>query len=154
MKINHFRVIVLALTLLLAACGSDSGNTEESQPEAQIVPTASEQAEVKGEPFISAPGISDVLLLTDSSGVGAKPLFQWDSVTGASRYQLTVFDEDGKPYWAWEGANTQIYMGGTDTQPPEDSSGPSIEEAYTWTVVAYSSDGKVLAASEVRTISP
>ena len=49
---------------------------------------------------------------TSITGTGFKPLFQWESVSGAGRYQLTVFDEAGEPYWAWEGAATQIYVGG------------------------------------------
>jgi len=81
-------------------------------------------------------------------------LFAWEAVSGTSRYQLYIFDEAGEPYWAWEGTGTQIYMGGTDAQPPNDSSGPSIDAGYTWAVAAYDSDGKILAASEIRSISP
>jgi hypothetical protein len=110
--------------------------------------------EIQGESFLSAPGIANIKVLTDIEGVGAKPLFAWEATANAERYQLIVFDEAGEPYWAWEGIKTQIYMGGTDTQPPDDSSGPSIDEGYTWAVVAYDSDDRVFAVSEVRSISP
>ncbi len=107
-----------------------------------------------GEPFITAPNIASIALVTDTQGVGEKPLLQWESVTDADAYQLVVFDEEGRPYWAWEGGAMQIYLGGTDVQPPENSSGPVIADGYSWAVVAYNSEGQLIASSAVRTISP
>jgi len=152
----RFFITVTILLLSILACGTSSpAGGDESQPEAPTnVPTAEPTEIPQGEPFVSVPGFESIELLTDITGVGEKPLFKWDAVTDAGRYQLIVFDEAGEPYWAWEGTKTQIYMGGTDEQPPADSSGPSIEAGYTWTVVAYNAEGKVIAASEVRSISP
>ncbi len=153
MKTNRFYILVVVLLLSILACNlSKRGN--ESQPEAPTNVPPGAPTEVQGEAFVSAPGVANLKLLTDVKGAGEKPLLQWETVTGASRYQLFVFDETSEPYWAWEGTATQIYMGGTDSQPPADSSGPSIDVGYTWAVVAYGSDGKVLAASETRPISP
>ncbi len=152
-KINRFYVVMAVMMFSALACGLPGGGSE-NQPEAPTKLATSSPTEVRGEPFISAPGIANIQPLTEITGAGEKPLFMWESVSGASRYQLIVFDEEGDPYWAWEGTKTQIYMGGTDTPPPNDSSGPSIDTGYTWAVVAYGSDGKVLAASEVRSISP
>jgi hypothetical protein len=153
MKTNRFYILVTVFSLSVLAC-SLSGGGNGDQPEAPTNVSPTEQAEVQSEPFISAPGVASVKLLTDVTGVGTKPLLKWESVTSANRYQLIVFDETGESYWAWEGAETQIYMGGTDTQPPDDSSGPSISAGYSWSVVAYGADGKVIAASELRSISP
>ena len=153
MKTNRFYILVAVLLLSVLACNlSKRGN--ESQPGVPTNVPPGAPTEVRGESFISAPGVANLKLLTDLKGAGEKPLLKWEAVTGASRYQLIVFDEAGEPYWAWEGTATQIYLGGTDTQPPADSSGPSIEAGYMWAVVAYGSDGKVLAASETKSISP
>lgn len=160
---KHTRpLIALSLMVFMAiACGLPAGvNGDTPQAGAtpvnggQVESPKEAQTEVQGEPFISAPNITYIQLLTDIEGAGGKPLFAWEVVSGASRYQLIVFDEAGEPYWAWEGTRTQIYMSGTDAQPPNDSSGPSIDEGYTWAVVAYDSDGKISAASEIRSISP
>ena len=150
MKINRLYIFVAVVMLSVLACSlpaGGSGSPSNSGP-------TNESGGVQGTPFISAPAVANIKMLTDVKGGGEKPLFAWDAVPGASRYQLIVFDDGGEAYWAWEGTKTQIYMGGTDAEPPADSSGPSIGAGYSWTVVAYGSDGKVLAASVVRPISP
>lgn len=161
MKHIHPLFILLVTGLFLIACGVSSGGnanppsiaptTQGNQP---VDTPAVAQSELSVEPFLAAPGLTTVKLLTDIEAVGGKPLFQWEAIPAADRYQLIVFDEAGDPYWAWEGTQAQIYMGGTQSQPPADSLGPSIGSGYTWAVVAYGSDGRLLAASEVRKISP
>lgn len=161
MKHIHSLIGICVSGFMLTACSAPQNANVEPLPTAttavssvqSAIPTAT-PTEIPAEPFLSATGILPLKLLTDIAGAGAKPLFQWDAVPAADRYQVIVFDESGDPYWAWEGTQTQIYMGGTQEQPPVDSSGPSIGWGYTWSVVAYGSDGKLLAASEVRSISP
>lgn len=156
-----FRVTFAFSFLLLAglACSLSSGGNETS-PTTETTLVSGEQVQnpteavVQGETYISAPGIESIHLLTDVQRVGDKPLFSWESISDAGRYQLIVFDENGEPYWAWEGTQSQVYMGGSDDQPPADSSGPSIAADYHWAVVAYDSSGQVLASSELRQISP
>ncbi|HLO14675.1 MAG TPA: hypothetical protein VK206_07600 [Anaerolineales bacterium] len=166
MKNTHPLISLVLMVLMAVACSSPiSGN--ENTPQTATTPESGSQSqtpevqtptvvptEVHGKPFISAPGLANIKLLTGVQGAGGKPLFIWEAITDANRYQLIVFDEAGEPYWGWEGTKTQVYMGGMDAQPPADSSGPSIDAGYTWVVVAYGSGGKVLAASEVRPISP
>jgi hypothetical protein len=161
MKYIHVLFILLVTGLLIVSCGAPAGGNVNLSPVAPTtlstkpVDTATvAPTELPVEPFLAAPGMTRVKLLTDAEAVGRKPLFQWEAIPGADRYQLIVFDEAGDPYWAWEGTQTQIYMGGTQSQPPVDSSGPSIGSGYAWAIVAYSSDGKPLATSEVRKISP
>lgn len=166
MNYIHRLIAVAVIVLMTGACGSPRDANEDRVPSGTapdsnspvptldaLTPTAA-PTEVPADRLISAPGVADIPLLTGIAGAGAKPLFAWEPVNDAKRYQLIVFDETGEPYWAWEGAKTQIYMGGTETEPPEDSSGPFIDTGYTWAVVAYGSDEQIVATSEVRPISP
>ncbi|MFV1999856.1 MAG: hypothetical protein ACC654_05760 [Acidimicrobiia bacterium] len=59
----------------------------------------------------------------------------------------------GAAYWAWEGSETSIPLGGAEF--PEDfGNGPTIGSGYTWSVSAYAPDGTILAISGDRPISP
>ena len=166
MKLTRATLAFLILLLAGLACGLPAGgNGNESQ--AAETPGNDEQAQnpidavtdvpievPSGEPFLDVPGIGQVILKTDVQGVGEMPLLAWESVAGAERYQLVVFDEAGEPYWAWEGTQAQVYMGGSESQPDADSSGPVIAAGYAWAVVAYDAGGQILASSELRSISP
>lgn len=161
---RHIRPLIalVALVCIVLACGVPAGGNGDA-PQAGTTPEDGGQApsptdvvnEAPGEPFLNVPGIGQVSLLTDVQGGGEFPLFTWEPVPGADRYQLVVFDETGEPYWAWEGAQIKVYMGGAaESQPPADSSGPVVSMGYTWAVVAYNASGQVLASSELRPISP
>lgn len=154
--VNPYRSYIALFFLFLATLGCKASTQKENNNPADATdnPSESQVEESQGEPFITGPNIAGIKLLTETQGVGEKPLLQWDSIANAGYYQLVVFDEAGKPYWAWEGSSTQIYLGGTDVQPPENSSGPVISNGYTWAVVAYSAEDQVIASSAVRTISP
>ena len=153
---KHSRTYIALLMLFLAILGCTAISPEENSDPANAtnVPAEPQVEESQGEPFITGPNIANIKLLTDTQGVGEKPLLKWDSVANAGYYQLVVFDEAGKPYWAWEGSTTQIYLGGTDVQPPENSSGPFISNGYSWAVVAYNAENQPIASSAVRQISP
>ena len=160
---KHIRPLLalVVMVLLAVACGLPAGG-DGAEPQSVTSPVNTEQVEspteaptdVPGEPFLSVQGIGGINLQTEVQGVGEKPLFVWESVSGANRYQLIVFDETGEPYWAWEGAQTQVYMGGSESQPPADSGGPAIGASYSWAVVAYDANGQIMASSELRPISP
>jgi hypothetical protein len=163
MKHIQLLMTLVVIVFLAAACSAPaSGNV--AAPESAATPAAvktslpasptAAPAEVQVTPFLSAPGLASLKLLTSAQNAGAWPLFEWEAVPGAQRYQLIVFDETGDPYWAWEGTKSQVYMGGTDLQPPDESSVPSIQPGYTWVVVAYDPADAVVAASEIRPISP
>ena len=154
-------IALLVIVLVLVGCGLSGGGNETS-PTIESTQESGEQVqsptdaptEAQGEPFLNVPGVGSIHLFTDVQGGGEKPLFAWESVSGADRYQLFVFDEAGEPYWAWEGTQTQVYLGGSDSQPPADSSGAAVGAGYHWAVVVYDSNGQVLASSELRSISP
>ncbi len=72
----------------------------------------------------------------------------------ATRYTLLLLETDGKPYWAWEGAETSVYLGGGSEPPPEDSAGPILLRPMQWYVLAFDADGKIIAYSEKQPIAP
>lgn len=156
MRIQRICITALILTISIA-CGAVS--TKESNQPAEatntpVPPTIQPTEESQGEPFISGPNVVSLRLLTSKQSVGEKPLLQWEAIPNASYYQVAVFDESGKPYWAWEGKTAQIYLGGTQEQPPADSSGPVIAEGYSWAVIAYDAENHAIASSAVRSIAP
>ena len=166
MKKKRILIALVVVVSLTVACGL-SGGGNRTEPQAAETPGNGEQVQgptdapmeaptevLPGEPFLDVLGIGQVSLLTEVQGGGEMPLFAWGPVAGADRYQVVVFDEAGEPYWAWEGAQTQVYMGGAESQPPADSSGPVVGAGYTWAVVAYDANGQILASSELRFISP
>lgn len=154
------RIYPLVTLLIVMACGvvspkeSNEANEPITSTGATNTPAVQQTEESQGEPFITASDLANLQLITNTQGVGEKPLFQWEAAPTASYYQLVVFDDGGKPYWAWEGKTTQIYLGGTVVQPPADSSGPIIAQGYSWTVVAFDIQDRMVAASAVRAISP
>jgi hypothetical protein len=158
MKRTRPLIALVVLVLMTIACGLPAGgNGDASQAGTTPVDGGQSQspteADIQGEPYIDVPGIGSIQLLTNVQGGGEKPLFSWKAVSDADRYQLIVFDENGEPYWAWEGMQTQVYMGGSEGLPDADSSGPSIAAGFHWAVVAYDASGQVLASSELRPIS-
>jgi hypothetical protein len=157
MIIQRIAIASFILFFALTACGTSApkeSNESATATSISATPTVQPTEEIQGEPFISAPNLVRLKLLTSTQGAGEKPLFQWEPVPDASYYQLAVFDEAGKPYWAWDGTAAQIYLGGTEEQPPADSSGPVIDQGYSWAVVAYDTQDHIIASSEVRAISP
>lgn len=154
MKIHAQIMGLLMLSAVISACGVTSPGGQTDIPATAEISDQPQIEEAAGESFITGPGLESVKLLTPVDGAGEKPLFAWEAVSGAGYYQLVVFDEAGKPYWAWEGNGTQIHLGGTQDQPPLESSGPVIESGYSWAVIAYDAQGNVLASSDVRPISP
>ncbi len=98
-------------------------------------------------------GADPVVRLTPTEGVGVRPTLGWEAVEGADSYFLVVKDEAGVPYWAWEGSESSIPLGGAEF--PEDyGNGPTIGPGYTWSVSAYAADGTFLAISGDRPVSP
>ncbi len=140
------------------AATSDNGTTIPTEP-GQASPGTQEAGEENGgasKSQVYLPGVQlrEIALLTPASGAGAKPFFEWEPVEGADWYGLVVKTADGQPYWAWMGRQTSIYMGGTSEAPREDAAGPRLIEEMFWAVVAYSADGKVIAASLLQPVAP
>lgn len=135
----------IACGLVLLVTGACGGDDEPSDAEGGAGTTTT--AAGAAERVAAVPGI-DVIEVDEVDTSEARPLFAWAPVEGAARYSLLVFGEDGSAYWAWDGTDTQVHLGGGRDEPlPEDAEGPTIEHATSWFVVASAPDGTPLAAS-------
>lgn len=90
---------------------------------------------------------------TPTAGEGPRPELSWEPVPETVRYLVTVYTPGGDPYWAWQGENTSIHVGGEPRLEP-DAAGPSVVDGMTWEVVAVGSNDELLAASGRMEISP
>ena len=108
-----------------------------------------------GEPLggDAAPGEAVELVAPGEDDAGETPTFEWEPVEGASTYRLVVLNAQGQATWAWEGAETSVPLGGVADRP-EGSEGPVLTPGSSWSVAALDAEGHVLAASELRPVSP
>ena len=95
----------------------------------------------------------EIVLLTPTQAAGRHPKFEWQPVAEAVRYSVVVL-ADGKPYWAWEGSETLVYLGGGHKPPPADRIGPMLIRPMEWYVTAFDAQGKIIAYSKRRPIAP
>jgi hypothetical protein len=100
-------------------------------------------------------GVGEVQLVAPPEhGAGATPMFRWNAVSGADRYQLFVRDAQGQPIWAWQGGDTSVRLGGLSIVAPAGAAGPRLTAGATWLVLALANDGGVRAVSAVRAVNP
>jgi len=95
----------------------------------------------------------EIVLLTPTQAAGRHPKFEWQPVAEAVRYSVVV-RADGKPYWAWEGSETLVYLGGAHKPPPADRICPMLIRPMEWYVTAFDAQGKIIAYSKRRPIAP
>lgn len=138
--VNKLLLLMLLLSFTaVAGCGGDSGTSGGE--------------EVAGTPIEAGlPGIT--LLKPAASGAGEVPSFAWSAVDGAVTYRLVVIDADSKPLWSWAGKETSVNLGGLPDARPADISGPVITPNSSWSVAAFGADGKPVAVSVIRPVSP
>jgi len=170
---RHRTLVVLAGVLLVGgACSTGDGaaeptpvTTSATAPTSSSATTASSSATTttpatttpastaspQNEPLLV--GAEPVIQLTATEGVGIRPTLAWESVDGAASYFLVVKDESEVAYWAWDGSETSVPLGGAEF-PADFGNGPSIGPGYTWSVSAYAGDGTFLAISGDRPVSP
>ena len=171
MTSRRTRVLLLAVGLLLvvAACSSTDGDAETSDvtsaattdvssttaPSATQETTPTEQATTTLAPQAESllTGANPVIQITPTEGVGLRPMLSWEAIEDAGSYFLVVKDDAGAGYWAWEGSETSIPLGGA-AFPDDIGNGPTIAAGYTWSVSAYAADGTILAISGDRSLSP
>jgi hypothetical protein len=165
MTVRHRRRLVAVGVVLVATACSAGGDDTESVPSTSSATTSSSTTQQvattttatttsiapQSEPLLI--GAAPVIQLTATEGVGVRPTLGWEAVEDADSYFLVVKDDAGTAYWAWDGSETSIPLGGANF--PEDfGNGPTIGPGYTWSVSAYSADGTFLAISGDRPISP
>jgi hypothetical protein len=141
---------------LAAACSSvgDSVTTSTVPSTQGTSSTIADKAALIPEGESLVEGIPLVALLGPGSiGAGAYPVFRWNSVAAAEKYQLVVSAAAG-PIWAWDGSATEIRLGAVASEPPAGYGGPSLTETACWSVVALDAEGHAVAASAVVPVSP
>lgn len=90
--------------------------------------------------------LPDAVKIKAKARDGQRPRFSWPAVSDAVEYSLVVQTLKGKPYWAWRGPETTVFLGGID-EPSKDASGPILTKAAQWQVIAYAQDGHIVGAS-------
>ena len=139
--------------LLIAACGS-AAPADPMAPPGDTTGGADDAAAAPAGIVIERPAfLADLarveLLEPPVAGAGAAPIFSWGAIDGASTYRLTVLGPDG-PRWGWEGPDTTIRYGAVEAG----QRGPVIVPGSWWSVAAVDAAGDILAASDLRPVSP
>jgi hypothetical protein len=100
-------------------------------------------------------GLASVTLLSPATtGAGERPAFSWVAVDGAASYALAVVTTEDEPLWAWQGAETEVILGGWSTPPPAEAFGPLLLGDANWFVVAFDAAGQPIANSVIRPVAP
>ncbi len=161
--------VILSIGLVIAACSSGGASSapvgSADDPNSSTTTTAASSGTSQttvpssttttvaepGPPSLALPGAPPLVLLTGSGG-GVRPLLEWEPLSGAVRYVVTVYAETGGPYWAAETVDPSLQVG--DPALPDDAMGPKIADGYAWSVFAFDDSDRLIASSELRTISP
>lgn len=96
--------------------------------------------------------LPDVVRIKATARPGERPRFTWPESEDAVEYSLVVQDLKGRPYWAWRGPETTVYLGGVE-QPAADSVGPRLAKRAQWQVTGYGPDGGIVAASPWKAVA-
>jgi hypothetical protein len=100
-------------------------------------------------------GVASVILVAPATtGAGERPTFSWTAADGAASYALAVVTTGDEPLWAWQGAATEVILGGWSTPPPAEAFGPLLLGEATWFVVAFDAEGRPIANSVIRPVAP
>jgi hypothetical protein len=156
---------VLGVVVMIAsACSSPPPATQEltlvtpeitpTEPAPTAEPAPMVEPTQPPRPLIDLPGVEEIALTTPQEGAGVKPQFAWEPLDGAVRYTVVLYTADRKPYWAWDGTATSIYLGGSDTAPRDDSAGPVLSAGMSWAAMAFDGDDRLIGSSVLRPISP
>lgn len=127
--------------LLVAGC---------TDPQPQPAPSEDATADPVAEP---TRGVASTPTPESSLEVAgdAQPTISWPAVDGAATYRVTVLQDEG-PAWAWEGAATEVVLGGGD----QDGGGRGfrLTSGAVLTVTAHGADGEVLRLDQRRLDRP
>lgn len=137
-----------------SSAASDSegpGETTESVVE-ETQAAVEVQAEVEDEPGLPLADGVDIEQLTAKSGGGPRPMLAWSPVSGADSYTVVVYNGEGEAWWSWSGSDTEVIIGGVDTDV--EIGGPRASEGARWVVMAFDSEGNITGTSPHRSIEP
>lgn len=124
----------------------DTAPTPEPDPTATPVP---EIADVPALPLANGVAIEQ---LTARSGGGTRPVLAWNPVAAADSYSVVVYDAQGAAWWSWAGDDTQVVVGGVDTEA--NIGGPRADTGVRWSVFAFDTEGNLVGASPKRSLEP
>ncbi|HEX4983472.1 MAG TPA: hypothetical protein VFV63_17330 [Ilumatobacteraceae bacterium] len=127
-----------------------AATTEPTEPATTEVATSAPTTTI-AEGVI--PGTAAIALLTDGTGLGARPLLRWEAAEGAVSYVVSVNTPSGGPMWAWEGSVTEVSFGGGPADDL-DTTGAQLVGPATWFVAALDADGVVIASSAPADLAP
>ncbi|MEX0826144.1 MAG: hypothetical protein WD184_05280 [Acidimicrobiia bacterium] len=149
---------LVLVAALLSGCGDDGATTFPGTAGTTAATTSTSTAgdEPGDEPAANLPavlGLQEITLLTATSGVGIRPILEWEAVDGAVGYEVALNAPGGSIYWAGWATGTSIPVGGEPLIDPA-FSGPSVSAGMTWSVAAYDASGYLVAVSAMRPISP
>lgn len=160
--------LAVALLLAVAACGGDDGSTttvhsSTAATETTVATTTgggsgdttstTVSALPTGSALADALGLEPMEVLTPVAGGGDRPDFAWTPVDGATFYRITLLAPDGSFYWGWEGEESFVPLGGFPRLVPA-ATGPRLVTGMSWTVMAFDSERRPLAAGGSHSISP
>jgi hypothetical protein len=131
---------------------SDSSDESSEDGGADSASDSADEPEIADEPVLPMANGVEIVQLTDKSGGGPRPILAWEPVTEADSYTVVVYDADGAPWWSWAGTNTEVVIGGVETDT--EIGGPRAVEGARWSVMAFDTEGNLVGASPKRSIQP
>jgi len=137
----------------------ETATSEASSDNPVSLPENTPTTEISEEPMtlnplLIFPGIIEMENLVPASGVGVRPLLDWQEVDNAVYDNIVVYEPDGTPYWAWRTKDTSVYVAGIDAPLPEEKEGPVIADGMTWQVTAENEDKAPIAVGGPWSIAP
>jgi hypothetical protein len=157
-RLNVFRfTAAMTAGAVVAALIVNTGDSAASMPSTTTTAAAPPSAQVAADQPGQAIdlGLAPLQLLEPATtAAGTRPTFRWTAVDAATSYLLSILDAANEPVWAWQGAATEVVLGGWDQTPPDDAPGPLITGPGQWFVVAVGADGVPIANSVLRPITP
>ena len=148
---QRLALVIGAAVLAVAACGSadEPAATTSTNTSGGVAAVVASPVTTRPRPSLFGDLPTIELLAPTELDAGRAPTFEWAPVETAATYRLSVLAPDA-PTWAWLGSATSVRYGGV----PEGASGPSLRPGSWWSVTALTSDGSVLAVSDLRAVSP
>lgn len=95
------------------------------------------------EPAIRGLDLAEIV--ARSEGDGVHPFLLWEPVLTAATYTVLVMDGEGTPWWSWSGIETEIVLGGVQTEA--DIGGPARSPGVSWVVFAYDDMERLVGVS-------
>lgn len=130
----------------------ESGENNGETDDANDSPAGPDEAEVADEPALPMANGVEMVQLTDKSGGGPRPMLVWEPVAESASYTVVVYDADGAPWWSWAGTDTEVVIGGVETDT--EIGGPRAVQGARWSVMALDAEGNLVGASPKRSIQP